>query len=971
MTELVERYISEALPAHQSASGEVAWATHALEVVHAPLTPDCAALGASIVSAVAEHPQKATIAATCAFACYTHEPLSNDVKLRAHYLQSGLIGEQSKTLQDVSACLTAGAASSTAMSHLLMRSVLPEARRLEPLPGHYAYVTPESRDRALFVPGPSHGGVAVLHILTGDAELQWLAHVPSALDQEWERVMCGPTPPWFKDGKTVSHQTVFSVGLSGALRKDETRISSVAVKPGDIVLVPPGAPIWLRPKGDAPLVAHTTTFRAMPPLDAADKKQVEDAVETMRILYRSNICDADYVVGNVLTGSSFRSGAAFLKCKIPRFTGASHFPLDASLMFDLKYDDFLLPGTTDKFKISAVEQSLIFWVGFLNKYIEALSAVAPELWKADEFERNVRTHMENWLQFARDRTASVKPPTFVKTSTLRSVSETVWRLLENYACRLRHFQKWTPRFSAMASRITAGAFPRKSPLEERRRALARSIKDLQQPFDWAKIYERDKWQTLPGLCEEGEALLQSSEFGMASTGPAGGVPVPPEPERYLQARREDVEQFRQEKLPEAQIQALEQLLDPADGQVDYVAIDRARHALMQIFTDGSAGPYVEPAWAAPAAPAGARGKGPAPKKQKKRHSEEEDEEDNEMDEDDSDDDEEGEDIGDDEPVLGSIVRPLVERAWQGNPPTTRKLKCAQCQDPTILFAHEWCETCCRTDMENVLKRSLAAGLSALKKVARGKEDVPLDDFKTRVRQLQKREDESNFVFDGVDEQAKVKAFKELLDGFAALERDFAQYGIMLARVEEREDLDEYSEGDEDEDDDEDDDEEDEDEEDDVCLPSDYEEDEFDEDEHRARKTSKKNGSLGAIGAGHDSPQAQLALELLRFRRDVGHFVDAQQEMEEWCMSGDEKKLAAARTKLEELRRLPAQWGVEAHNVAADVTQFCDSLGWFPTEAQAKNALVMHVALHRHLVWDKEKNPDGCKFRVVEKKRGAQ
>lgn len=948
MDALIAKYAAESQNFEVAPGQGPTLQSHALQMLHVPPQSVCTELGERIRATVESHETRKKIVATCAFACYSRSKVGQDTAMRLKLREAGIISESSKTYQDVSPVLTVGAADSSAVAHVAMRAVCPELRGTMPLPGHYVLALPE-QDRVVFVPGPVDLPVG-LHVLAGEADLEWVCRAPGKgdLDREWAQVMCGVAPPWFK-GKPPCEQTVFSPSVGQALTEAGAKRGRVHIRPGDVVVVPPGAPLWIKPTDGAMTVLHSVTLSTFVP---REKVGMEESVATWRKLYcTGGICDPDHIVGTVQSGSSFRSGAVFLDIDKPGCTGAPHFPIDASLMFDLS------PATVKTKRIAPVEQHLLFWTAFLLKHVAALQAIAPSLWNAEVYEGNVRKHLETWLGYARDPNATNKPDDWVKTSTERSVSETMWKLLEGFMSRLLHWQQWSARFDAVARALPDGKFGAKTAQETRRRSLLRAIREIQKLNGWAKVYQYDKWQALPSLCQDAEQLLadpsmrpvgaESSEDG------TNGAPKSRRPtnwRQYLDFRLAGCVEFREAKLPETQIAALEAMLNAEADVMDFPAIDRAYHALL-VLHDPTTPVYVEPSWAQATA-----GKGKAPKKKARAASSEDDEDDVGSEDIDDDDDE--------ELPLGTIIRPLIKKNWNGNPNTTDKEKCQSCARRCILFAGKYCEECTLSELNEMLERSLKAGLDVLRK---RKDDALLAEFRGRVKTLRERglEVEELMQNEG-DDDVRLKLFKELLDGFATLERDFEAQRITLAKVEDRRDAEAYEEDEEEGDDDEEenDEEEDEDEEEElVALPSDYDEEEDFEERESRRKKSKGSFNSGAAQAA-SNPQAALALDLLRFRHEMGDFIEPQREMEELCLGGKPDELAGARAMLERLRKPTSQWGVEAYKFKTKTTQFCHSLGWFATHEQADKARAVQEGLNPHLASE-------CEFRVVEKKRSAQ
>lgn len=971
MNELIQKYAAASVGFDDStiaAPEGPTLAAHALQVVHMPLPPVCAELGERVRADVESHPQREKITAVCAYGAWNRGRLPTDVKDRLALRERGAMTEDSKFLLDVSPCLTAGAADSSAAAHVVMRALCPNLRDVMPLPGHYALGVPDSaKERALFVPAPPRLPVA-LHVLAGEADLEWVARPmgDGALDLEWQQVMSSTTPPWF--AKPPCRQTAFSPSVGEALAAAGVKRGRIHVRPGDVVVLPAGAPFWVKPTDGELTVLHTVTLVAMA-LAVREKGGIEESVAIWRGLFRiGGVCDPDLYTGPV-EKTAFRTCGFFLDLEKPESTGGPHHALDSSLMFDLPW------GTLAQKRISNGEQYLLFWTSFLLKHVAALQSLAPDLWRAEEYEKNVRKHLDTWLAYARDPQTNVKPDTWAKTSTVRSVSETLWKLLETFMSRLTHWQTWAPRFEAAVARLSQSKFGSKTPQEAQRRSVLRAAKEIQKLNGWAKVYQYDKYVALPDICAEAEQLLDTPGLrpldALSDSDDDAPARQPPNPQQYVATRLAGLSDFREARLPEDQVAALEVMLKADPVVADYPAIDRAYHALL-VQHDPTRGPYEEPAWAHATA-----GKGKAPKKKARAAPSRSADED----------DEDGEDIGEagdgdeDEVPLGTVVRPLIKRKWNGNASLTDKERCAGCKETMVLFAGRYCEECAMSDMTEMLERSLGRALTVLKKRA---EPEAFHQFCERVSVLRHKGEEADEILQDAEEEdkTKVRVFKALLDEFAALERDFeAQHRIVLAKVEDNHDIEVYEENEDDEDEDDASgsgdasDDEDEDEESEGAfhqLPSDYDEDEDFEERESRRKKSK--GQAATAVTGKPDPQAALALDLLRFRHQVGLFIEPQREMEELCLGGKPEQLTGARAILDKLRA-PATgpWGVEACKIKpgpdafknkANATQFCESLGWFATREQAEKALTMQMVLYAHLA-------DVCEFRVVEKKRGGQ
>jgi hypothetical protein len=310
-------------------------------------------------------------------------------------------------------------------------------------------------------------------------------------------------------------------------------------------------------------------------------------------------------------------------------------------------------------------------------------------------------------------------------------------------------------------------------------------------------------------------------------------------------------------------------------------------------------------------------------------------------------------IGEDdsELPLGTVVRDILARKWNGSV-SSAKTACTNCSEKSVPLAAPYCVGCCQDDLHTLISRSLLAGLTILQK--RGGDQ---DTFKERIKALQKKERKSEHIFDsthGRCEQAKV--YKELLDEFAALERDFATQGIVLAEHEDAQDLEEYGDasamsdsGSEGEGEDEEEEEEEE--------ASSSEEESYESSRHRRRNKLQKTEPTDA---------GTLAVDLIRFRRDRGLFVAPMDEMEKHCLIGQEENVAAARTRLAVLQRLPVQWYVEIQGKGDDEPpQMAESLGYFETKDEAEKALNIYKLMHRYLLGGT------VKFSVKEKKNEGQ
>lgn len=301
---------------------------------------------------------------------------------------------------------------------------------------------------------------------------------------------------------------------------------------------------------------------------------------------------------------------------------------------------------------------------------------------------------------------------------------------------------------------------------------------------------------------------------------------------------------------------------------------------------------------------------------------------------DSGDDDEEIDIENDDSELpvGTVVRDILARRWNGSV-SSMKMECASCHEKTIPLAYPYCVGCCQQDLHTLIFQSLSAGLTVIQKRDGGLEGQ--DALKERIKALQKKEKKNEHIFDsGHGRAEQTKIFKELLDEFAALEKHFASIGIVLAEHEDAEDLEEYGDASA------------------ISVSGDEEDDEEEEEEEEAEFSS--SSSSYESRRRHRKKQQpisgaeSLALDLLRFRQERGIFIAQQEEMETLCVAGDEKSVAAARVLLDKLKSLPNQWCVDIYDVDAKTTQLCESLGWFTTEKEATKAMTVHVALHSHL-----------------------
>lgn len=904
MEELITQYCATA-----------AAAAAAVAVVHAPLVPAAQELGRLVAKTLAEHPVREKFEKLGVFGCVNKTSKISEQD-RTKLVAAGALKSDSTILQDVSLCVTSGAAESAAAASLAARAAGSLSGFCAPVPGLFYVVSAASKGRAVFVPThqtADRSDPVTLHVLHAPTPLT--VNYVSGRADNWHDRMCGLSPIWWsKEGPCG--QVMFPPTVNETLMKasEGVRVTRL-LQEGDTLVMPPGIPLWFE---GTSAILHSTTFCRVP----AGNPNMESAGSEWHRWHRlGGICDP---------GPDFRGGAHFFLAKeVPPFNGQPAFPSDKSLVFNV---DVPALQNVKPPRITSTETELLFWIGFVHKLMGAFQALESGLW-SPEFEQKHREHLTDWLNFFLEPNGKIKH--VIKTSTVRSALGTLCDTLEKMSSRALFFKEWIPRFDAVAPQILNPEFKfsNGSELENRRRETVRQFRELQKLGSWPKAFQHGKDAFIQSAVLEAEALLVADPNRW-----------PQDPTTWLNIKRQGVEDFRDDpNIPKHKVDELAALIDASQGDKEScLAIDRAFHELLRLF-DPKCGDYVSPIAAAAAAPATTK------KPRKRSRSTSPNASGSNSPGGDNDDDDEI-DIGDDDSELpvGSVVRDILTRKWNGNV-SSYKSECASCHEKSVPLAMPYCVECCQADLHTLIFQSLSAGLVVLQK--RGSDR--LDDFKARVKELQKKERKNEHVFDtghGRAEQAKV--FKELLDGFAALQSDFATQGVVLAEHEDAQDLEEYGDASamscsEDEEEDEEDDEE-------------EEEEEEEEESSYDRRSSKKKSKVSEPPSGAES----LALDLLRFRQDRGTFIAQQEEMETLCIAGDEKSVAAARVLLDKLKALPTQWCVDIYDVDAKTTQLCETLGWFATEKEATKAMTIHVALHSHL-------KGKATFTVREKKNQGQ
>jgi hypothetical protein len=885
-----------------------------VDVIPTPLDAASAALGVQVAQTLHQHPAKDVLTKLAVVGCTNKVSIKQlPEEDRKKLVMACAIKETSATLQDVSICVTSGVADSTAAAFIAGYASSRLKSFVAPTPGVFYPITPTTNKKYVFV-ASSKGAVdpVTLRLLhaTGPVSVRYFTPSPQHQPQQtadWYDKMCGPRPIWWSDEQKTCAQHIFPPTVTALLQKLPQPHTTVTLNPGDTLVMAAGTPLQFETQDTA--IFHSVSFCRVP----EGNPNMESAVSEWLQLHRlRGICDP---------GPDFRGGHAFFPVKgLPQFTGQAAFPADAELEFKV---DVNALQTAQPSKITPTEEALLFWIGVVRKFIDALKRMSPGLWSV-EFEQKHKEHLDDWLAYFLAPEGKIK--SIPKTSTVRSALKTLCDTIEKLASRALHFNKWVPRFEAVVPKMALLKFAHGTDLEARRKEVARQIKEIQKAGAWPKIYQHGKEAPLQTIVEEVERLIKEDPNKW-----------PQNPKEWLEHKRRGLVDFRGEiAIPHHLVDDLERVIDEADPENtdQLLVIDRSFYELNHLF-DPKCGPYVHPLAAAAAASVDDT----TTTKKKKRSRSVSPEEIN-SNNDDNDEDSGSIAIGDDddsEMPLGTVSRDIIADKWDGKP-GSGKVACKSCGEKGVLLTSKYCMDCATDDLHTLIFQSLSAGLIVLQKKTNDDNDEALSQIKSRIKELQKKEKNNTHIFgSGHSRSEQAKLFKELLDGFAALERDFAHKDIILAEHEDAQDLEEYGDasamsmsGDEDED------EEEEEEEEEAEFSSSSE-------SYDKRRHSKKKKT-----ASSSDDAASLALELLKFKRERGDFITHQEEMEDLCLVGDEKSVAAARVLLDKLKSLPNQWAVDVYDVEAKTTQLCDTLGWFPSEKEATKALTVHVALHAHL-----------------------
>lgn len=880
--------------------------TTSVSVVHAPLVPAAKQLGELVAKTLAEHPAKDVFKQLAVFGCVNKTTKISDED-KTKLLDSGAFKADSTLLQDVSLCVTAGAAESAAAASLATRAAGAFQGFCAPIPGVFYVASPACKDRSVFVPTTQMAKISdpvTLHVLHAPQPLS-VRYINGNVEGGWHDKMCGLRPIWWtKEGPCG--QVMFPKNVNDGLTKMSAAAATVELREGDTLVMPPGTPLWFTTEGTA--ILHSTTFCRVPEGDP----NMESAASEWRRWHR---------LGGILDpGPNFRGGAPFFATKgLPPFSGNPMFPADKSLVFQV---DVAGLQSMKPAKITSTETDLLFWIGFVHKLVEAIKVLESRLWSA-EFEQKHREHLKDWLDFFLEPNGKVKH--VIKTSTVRSALSTLCDTVEKLSARALFFKKWIPRFEDVSVRFMEAElkFPNGSELENRRREAHRIIRDLQKVASWPKTFQQGKDNLIEGVTLEAEALLVAD--------PSRWPQNPPE---WLANKRKGLESFRDDAIPQDKVDELEAMIDACQGDTpSCLAIDKAFHALYQLFDPEGCGPYVSPLGSSSSSGSGSGTTTKKQQRKRERSSSPSSGGGGSPDSNGNDDDDEEIDIENDDSELavGTVVRDILARRWNGSV-SSMKTECASCHEKSIPLAYPYCVGCCQQDLHTLIFQSLTAGLTVFQK--RGLEGQ--ESLKERIKALQKKEKKNEHVFDRAHGRAEqVKVFKELLDEFAAIQQHFADIGIVLAEHEDAEDLEEYGDAS-------------------AMSASEDEEDDDEEEEEEEEEFSSSSSSYESRRRKKRTPPPpissaeSLALDLLRFRQERGTFIAQQEEMETLCVAGDEKSVAAARVLLDKLKALPSQWCVDIYDVDAKTTQLCESLGWFSTEKEATKAMTVHVALHSHL-----------------------
>lgn len=906
-----------------------------LGLVHAPLAPEARALGILVAETLNQHPAREVFEKLGVFGC-----VSKTTKIaeedKTKLVASGVLKADSTMLQDVSLCITKGAAESAAAATVAARAMGGLSGFAAPMPGVYYVISPISKDRAVFVPATQ--GPVTLHVLhaPGPLTVRYARLKPGDVAKDWNERMCSLKPIWWSKPGPCGQVTF--PGSANEYMLKSLKLTTMTLREGDTLVMHPGTPLWF--DGVPGTILHSTTFCRVP---EGNPNMESAAAEWHRWHRFRGICDP---------GPEFRGGAPFFVTKgLPPFTGEPMFESDKTLVFGV---DIPALQTCKPAKITGTETELLFWIGFVHKFMGAFQLLEPALWSTD-FEQKHREHLTDWLNFFQRPEGKIKHVT--KTSTVRSALGTLCDTIEKLATRVFYYKEWVPRFETVAPQLLLDAiagglkFPNGTELETRRKETVRQIRELYKVGNWPKIFQHGKDNVIQPTVEEAEALIKADPNKW-----------PEDPVVWLQLKRRGLDDFRGDPVvPAHKIDELEIMIGRAESDpesADCLAIDRAFYEVNCLF-DPECGPYISPKAAlAAAAAAAATTVRKQPKKKRSRSNSPDNGGGGENDGGD-DDDQDGVDsieIGDDdsELPLGTVVRDILARKWNGSV-SSAKTACTNCSEKSVPLATSYCVGCCQDDLHTLISRSLLAGLTILQK--RGGAAADQDTFKERIKALQRKERKNEHVFDsahGRSEQAKV--FKELLDEFAALERDFAAKGIVLAEHEDAQDLEEYGDASAM-----------------SCSSSEGEgEDEDEEEEEEEEESSSSEESYESsrrrrkLQKTEPTDAGALAVDLIRFRRERGLFVAPMDEMEKHCLIGEEENVAAARTRLAVLKKLPAQWYVEIQGKGDDEPQMAESLGYFETKDEAEKALNIYKLMHRYLLVG-----GAVKFSVKEKKNEGQ